>query len=453
MGFFSNNKYNGKGTLYKDGKKIYEGNLLNGYYQGIGIEYLSNGNRKRKLIYIKGNIKNKCYGVLYDENNNEQYKGLLINGKPEKGKSLTLYDKNNYIIYKGDFSNFKFNGQGKLFFKQSNKILFNGIFKDDNYVNGILYYDDGIKQYEGEFLNNIYNGKGTLFSKERNNIIFSGIFKEGKYINGILFCDDGSKKYEGDFFNDTYNGKGILYIKGNNKKYYEGIFNNGKFKYGRIYDPKGDIIYEGEFKDNKPKEGKNIELYKLDGYLEYKGDFFNYKYHGKGKFYLNFNVLSYEGDFKYGLREGNGILYGKNNERYEGEFKNDNIHGLGRLYEDDDNYQSYLYYEGNFIKNEIYGKGIKYYVNGLKKIEGIFESINSYEGKYYNPKGKEIYNGTIINEIPMRFSDIILYNDLGLKVYDGEIYYGGYKNEDKKKKKKIQLRFYFFQKDIVEKHV
>ena len=94
----------------------------------------------------------------------------------------------------------------------------------------------------------------------------------------------------------------------------------------------------------------------------------------------------------------------------------------------------YLYYEGNFIQNEICGKGIKYYINGSKKIEGIFESINSYEGKYYNPKGEEIYNGKIINEVPMNFKDKILYNDLGLIVYDGKIYNGGYKNEKKESK-------------------
>lgn len=42
------------------------------------IEYLTNGNRKRKLIYKEGKIENKCYGILYDENNEEEYKGLLI---------------------------------------------------------------------------------------------------------------------------------------------------------------------------------------------------------------------------------------------------------------------------------------------------------------------------------------------------------------------------------------
>jgi len=383
IGFYSNDNFNGKGNLYENGKKIYEGYFLNGYYNGIGIEYLTNGNRKRKLIYKEGKIENKCYGILYDENNEEEYKGLLINGKPEKGKSLTFYGENDYIIYKGDFASFKYNGEGRLYFKGENKILFNGIFKDDEFSNGIFYYDDGSKQYEGEF------------------------------------------------FNNTYNGKGKLFFKGNNDKYYIGTFNKGEFKYGTLYKPKGKIIYKGEFQNNNPKEGYNIELYKFDGYLKYKGDFLDFKYHGVGKLYKDFNKISYEGDFKYGLCEGYGILYLNDNEKYEGEFKNGNIQGLGRLYEINDDFKQYLYFEGNFIQNEINGKGIKFYIDGSKKIEGIFESINSYEGKYYNPKGEEIYNGKIKNEILMNFKDTTLYNDLGFKVYDGKIYNGGYKNKGK----------------------
>ena len=123
IGFFSNNEYNGKSILYKNGKKKYEGNFLNGGFHGIGIEYLSNKNRKRKLIYKKGTIESKCFGILYDENNNEEYKGLLVNGRPKEGKSLTFYGEEDYIIYKGDFSNFMYNGEGILYFKKENKIL------------------------------------------------------------------------------------------------------------------------------------------------------------------------------------------------------------------------------------------------------------------------------------------------------------------------------------------
>ena len=310
---------------------------------------------------------------------------MLIDGKPEKGKSLILYGENDYIIYKGDFLNFNYNGEGCSYFKGENKILYKGTFKEGKYDVGILYYEDGSKRYEGDYFNNVENGLGTLYFKGENKILYNGIFKNGKYVSGILYNEDGSKKYEGDFFNNDYDGKGTLYFKGENKILFNGIFKKGKYANGILYNDDGSKKCEGNFLNNS-------------------------------KIYFNI------------------FFNGNTNEKYEGNFKNGYINGYGKLYLMDQDSKYYLYYEGNFIQNEICGKGIKYYINGSKKIEGIFESINSYEGKYYNPKGEEIYNGKIINEVPMNFKDKILYNDLGLIVYDGKIYNGGYKNEKKESK-------------------
>ena len=168
--------YNGKGILYKDGTKIYEGEFRHDSFEGIGIEYSPNGNRIRKMKYSRGYSLEKCYGVLYDENNKEIYCGLLINGKPKEGIDITIYDHDRYKKYKGDFSSFRYNGKGISFY--NNKILFEGIFKDDYYFNGILYYKDGYKQYEGGFLNYKFNGKGTLFFEKNNNKYFEGFFLE-----------------------------------------------------------------------------------------------------------------------------------------------------------------------------------------------------------------------------------------------------------------------------------
>ena len=49
IGFFINNEYNGKGTLYsEDGNKKYEGYFKNGKYNGIGIEYYKNALKEEK---------------------------------------------------------------------------------------------------------------------------------------------------------------------------------------------------------------------------------------------------------------------------------------------------------------------------------------------------------------------------------------------------------------------
>ena len=59
-----------------------------------------------------------------------------------------------------------------------------------------------------------------------------------------------------------------------------------------------------------------------------------------------------------------------------------------------------IFYDGTFKDNDLYDKNFIYYINNSKKIEGIFDTLNKCEGKYYNPQGKKIYEGLIINEMP-----------------------------------------------------
>ena len=160
-GFFKKNEFNGRGTFYKNKIKEYEGNFINDKYHGIGIEYLSNGKRRRKAFYSEDKIKKNRYGILYNENDEEIYVGPLLDGIPKKGKSIIIYseDDNNYILYKGNFESFKYNGKGTLYFEngyiyEENKIKFDGIFRNNDYLEGILYNRSGFKEYEGEFKEN-----------------------------------------------------------------------------------------------------------------------------------------------------------------------------------------------------------------------------------------------------------------------------------------------------------
>ena len=276
-GFFKNNNYNGKGILYKNGIKKYEGYFSYGKYDGIGIEYLSHGEtKKRKTLFFNGRISSG-YGILY-YNNNEQYRGFLKDGKPKMGKNITIYgendnDNNDNIIYIGDFYNFKYNGKGILYYKNSNQKLYEGYFIDDKYVNGILY-----------------------------NI-------------------DGSKKYDGYFKDDNYHGNGILYIYGSNQIFFEGEFKEGNFSSGNLYNSKGKIIYNGEYYNNNPENGKNITLYDMEGHLRYQGDVIFYEYNGNGKLYQTYKgitYLKYDGKFKESKFNGIGKLYEiyNNNDYY-----------------------------------------------------------------------------------------------------------------------------------------
>ena len=419
-GYFKNGEYDGFGRhiieKYKCIGFFKKGSLLEGiiYYNnikkyelsfynkdiGIGIEFLENGNIKRKMIYkrlyyYELEAYDNSYAVLYDENNNILYKGILKDFKPENAKNITIYDKKGIKTYKGDITNYKYDGKGIIYYKDSNQIFFDGMIQMGRYLNGIMYDPNGNKIYEGKFINNI--------PIKCKNIKLYNLYKE------LI--------YEGDILDGKYDGVAKIYK--NTKILYDGELLNGKYNnFGKLYDY-GKLIYEGEF---------------LEG-----------KYHGYGK------TKIYQGYFKNGLYEGKGTLYVENDyEFYEAEFKKGLIHdGFVKIYKYNFS-EKYLYFEGNwkyknnaeekildekisfkdyFLKGEINGKGIKYYENGIKKVEGIFDSLNSCDGIYYNPDGVKIYEGKILNDIPYESKKIIIYDDNTNIKYIGNTKNGTYEGE------------------------
>ena len=294
----------------------------------------------------------------------------------------------------------------------------------------ILYYDNKVKKYSGNIVNNLYDGRGILYN-ESGDIIYDVFFKEGKYEGFWLEYKEKLLKYEGFFSNGEYEGKGNLYF--NNIKIYEGHFHEGYYhgigikyfnngekarklffdqgledSFGILYDNNKEI-YSGELSYNKPKNGKNIVIFKEDGNIIYKGNFSDFEYDGKGILYINDSYeIYFEGIFKFGKYE-EGKLYdlkgkiiyqgkfkggkpikGKNikiydlnkNLIYHGEFKDGKYSGFSKIYKNNN-----LYFEGNFENDEIKGKGVKYYKNGNKHIEGNFVIKN--RGRTFDFEFKE----------------------------------------------------------------
>ena len=440
-GFFKRGRFEGFGRKYRENKLIYEGYFHDGRYHGIGIIYI-NGEKVSKRMYKSGEPSSEGYGVLYD-GNKETYSGILKYGKPKEGKGLTIYDEKGNKIYKGDFLDFKYHGEGTLYFEKSNDKYFCGNFDNGNYIKGQLYDLEGKITYEGNFINNIpvegkniklytlykslkyegdisnckYNGNGRLYKYEK--LFYEGQFKDGAF-NGLgkiyKIFNMNYLYYQGNFVNNEIIGNGIKYYK-NGKKYIEGDFEfknkNKDFDFyfektyakGILYDYDGNILCETEIINFIPKEGKNIKLYANDEYLLYEGDIYDYKYQGKAKLY--------EEDTKYG-----SYVQDRYRLKYEGEFNQNVFEGHGKLYR---KFYDYLYYEGYFVKGEIFGKGIRFYKSGKKKIEGVFEENNISKGKYYDPNGKVIYEGEIINDLFYKSDYIELYNDNGILLYKNKI--------------------------------
>ncbi len=86
------------------------------------------------------------------------------------------------------------------------------------------------------------------------------------------------------------------------------------------------ILQSIRFKKDK-REGYGIEYYNNGN--KYEGEFKNDKREGYGIYYFN---VKYEKEWKNSKREEDGILYYNNEDRYIGEWKNDIFDGNGIFY-------------------------------------------------------------------------------------------------------------------------
>lgn len=200
------------------------------------------------------------------------------------------------------------------------------------------------------------------------------------------FYPEEREKFTKDY-GDTLNIR-ILHI--NNSEIYSGSVNNENKKHGF-----GTSIYKNGSKYTGFWE-KNI----FEGWGEmidseaniYQGLFSNGFLNGKGeKFSSNGN--HYEGEFLDGLRNGEGIETTKEHV-YEGNFENDKKNKKGKLI-----YKNIKdSYEGNFLDNNITGKGEYKWENGDIFIGDFINGKMHGRGLYKWPDGGE-YEGEYINNI------------------------------------------------------
>jgi len=270
IGQFKNNLPNGKGIKnYKNGNILYEGEFINGKFEGNG-----------KIIWEDG----------------EYYIGQLKNSL-RNGKGADYYSNGN-IKYEGDFVNDKYEGNGKYIWEVG------------------LYYI-------GQWKNSLRNGKGTMYYSN-GNIMYEGDFINGKFQgNGKYIWEDG-KYYIGQWKNDYRNGKGTYYYSNGNIKYKGNFVNDKAEGYGKYIWENGEY-YIGQEK-NGLSNGKGI-MYYSNGNIKYEGDFVNDKFEGNGK-YIWEDGEYYIGQWKNDLRNGKGAIYYSNGTiMYQGNWTNDEFVG------------------------------------------------------------------------------------------------------------------------------
>ena len=243
------------------------------------------------------------------------------------------------------------NGNVKEYDKKTNELIFEGKIKNGKWNGfGKMYYNCK-SIFEGIFLNGKeWEGKGTIYYHNKS------LNKLEKYIGNI---SEGKINGEGKKINLDDNILFEEYVE------YEGNFlNYKKSGFGKEFNPKNDLIYEGEFLDDK-RNGKGKE-YKLNEII-FKGQFLNgERWEGFGKEYSNDNNLIFEGEYKNGKRNGKGKKYYNN--------KNNQIK-----------------FFGNFLDGKKEGEGINYYQNGKKKFKGNFSKGGKLNGKGYYINGELMY--------------------------------------------------------------
>ena len=179
-----------------------------------------------------------------------------------------------------------------------------------------------------------------------------------------------------------------------------------EYQYKDIYHEKI-LTYEGEYLNGK-RNGKGEE-YDINGHKIFEGEYLNGKRNGKGKEY-DYNHLIYEGEYLNGQRNGKGKECNKwGILLFKGEYlKGNKFNGKGY-----DKFDHIIYelkegkgfcreyergmksFEGEYLNGKRNGKGKEYY---------YFDGYLLFEGEYLNGKrngkGKEYqkYNGKIIFE-------------------------------------------------------
>jgi antitoxin component YwqK of YwqJK toxin-antitoxin module len=201
------------GSIYKNGIKIYEGEIINKLPNGYGFYFDENGNLYSEGYFQNGLLHGKCIEYFPDYNTYHfrgNYKNGLLNGYG------TEYSHNS-VIYNGNWKNGLRHGYGIEYFSQEGTkhacILYKGDWKNGlKHGQGTEYYQNGLISYVGYWCNGLYDGYGIKYNNDDIAI--------EDYDKDILF--DGMQGYiysEIQSMNIDKQKHGV--------KYFEGIWING----------------------------------------------------------------------------------------------------------------------------------------------------------------------------------------------------------------------------------
>ena len=180
------------------------------------------------------------------------------------------------------------------------------------------FHPDATVQWSGACRNGLAEGSGvlTLSHSIRNEqgdveVRIEGTYSGGRLNGRALITYDANGKaprFEGTVQDGIKNGRGRFTVPGFG--YFDGNYINDNWQgYGELLLDKSCTIC-------------------ADPGSQYKGDWVNGKYQGKG-ILVEANGDRYEGEFVGGKLQGKGVYVRQNGDRYEGEWGNGRPNGMG----------------------------------------------------------------------------------------------------------------------------
>ena len=255
-------------------------------------------------------------------------------------------------------------------------LIIKGEKDEDGYLHGYGYKvsESRMGILIGNFVHGILNGHSKLISYNKQNQMYM-INYEGMIVNGKrsgrgwqIFnsnIDSQLTYYIGNFENDKANGYGFLKRYSDNHIIYEGHWKDYQFHGYGIYYSENGYTYDGVF-INGVCNGEGTIICQKTGEIRYIGDIVNFKASGKGIYTCRGN--RYIGEIDDFIAHGQGEQYIIQNEKeiliYKGGWKNDHYHGIGKLYNVDEE----LVFYGEFNMQIPYGKELFTELPPIKKI-------------------------------------------------------------------------------------
>lgn len=397
--FNERNKMHGEGTIY-----LPDGSSFSGKFKD---DYAIEG------TYLYDNIK--YVGKVHDD-------GKIIN---IWGKGITYYPDGS--IYVGHHMNGKRNLKGTLYWP--NGTIEKGIWLDNRLSKGVVMFEEGTS-VKGRFLIVqdklvVLNAKKTDWCNKRFEGKISDYKLEGE---ASLYYYKNRLLYKGELLNNLYHGQGTSYYL--NGDVYEGKFQNGSRHGKGVYttainilkctwkngELNGTVTEENKFLNKiivyKYKDGmcletvseevlnpniKNEKINFKNGSM-YIGEVKDNKPNGIGFLYFDANnKQSYISSiFKNGKANGKGRCV-TSTYMYNGEFKNGKLHGKGELEYKEDK----LIIRGDFKKGDPCGYcELLNYTKEISTIEGIYKKSKFKGNVYINFIDGRQYYGMVKDSLP-----------------------------------------------------